>query len=87
LVAHANHLPPAGTPAWCALDDSNPAKLLALASAGEHHVLRIETAQEALAQASRDVADAVDCQAVANGVLRQQWRRESGVYVPRTKVS
>jgi hypothetical protein len=87
LVAQANHLPPAGTPAWCALDDTDPAKLLALAAAGEHFVLRLETAQEALAQASRDVAAAVDCQAIANGVQRQQWRRSSGTYIPRAKVS
>lgn len=56
LVAQANTtLPWAGTPAWRALDDGDPRKLLALAVAGEHHVLRIEIGQEQRAQAAEDV--------------------------------
>lgn len=56
LVDQANHQPVAGSPAWCLLADDDPNKLLALAVAGEHHVLRMETAQEALADASKVVA-------------------------------
>jgi hypothetical protein len=68
LVAQASHLPPAGTPAWCALDDTNPDKLLALALAGQHHVLRVETAQEALAQASQAISASTDWNTVAQRV-------------------
>ena len=56
LVAQYNHLPTAGTPAWIQLADTDPRKLLALATAGEHHVLRVEVAQAALADASKAVA-------------------------------
>lgn len=56
-VAHANcgPLPTAGTPAWAALADGDPRKLLALAVAGEHHVLRLQLGQEARARAAEDV--------------------------------
>lgn len=80
LLAQANcgPLPMAGTPAWCALADDDPRKLLALAAAGEHHVLRVETAQEARAQASKAVASAVDWPRVA-----RRMRHRSEAYIPR----
>jgi hypothetical protein len=65
LVDQANHLPVAGTTAWCALEDADPAKLLALAAAGEHHVLRVETAQAARADASRAVSESADWSTIA----------------------
>ena len=78
LTKHCDDLPAAGTPAWCALTNDDSRKLLALAVAGEHHVLRVETAQEALAAASRTVSAAADWSAIANEIRR---RRE--VYIPR----
>lgn len=75
LVANVNNLPVAGTPAWCALSDNDPAKLIALAVAGEHHVLRVETAQNAMAEASRVVA--------ASPNWRTRPRGNS--YIPRRK--
>lgn len=68
LVAQVGHLPVAGTPAWQALSDDDPRKLLSLAVAGEHYVLRVETAQEAMAEASRAVAAAADWPQVAREV-------------------
>ena len=68
LVAQANNLPVAGTPAWCALADNDPRKLLSLAAEGEHHVLRVETAQEAHAEASHDVSAAADWSALATNI-------------------
>ena len=65
VTAHAADLPTAGTTAWLALSDDDPRKLLALAVAGEHHVLRVETAQEQLAEASKDVSAAIDWVAFA----------------------
>ena len=63
--ANCGPLPWAGTPACASFADGDPRKLLALAVAGEHHVLRIETAQTARAEASRAVSAAVDWPKVA----------------------
>lgn len=64
LVDQANNIPVAGTPAWCALADTDPVKLLSVAVAGEFHVLRMETAQEARCEASRAVSAAADWRGV-----------------------
>ena len=58
--ANCGPLPLAGTPAWGVLADDDPAKLLALAVAGEHAALRWETEQQQRAEASKAVAAAVD---------------------------
>jgi hypothetical protein len=63
--------PMAGTPAWCALDDRDPAKWAALLDAAQHHALRIETAQETQAQTSRDVSAAADWPAIARETQRR----------------
>lgn len=81
LVAHTANLPAAGTPAWCALADGDPRKLLALAVAGEHHVLRMETGQEHLAVLAKDIADAIDCTALARRVRTGR----GPAYIPRKK--
>jgi len=78
LVAHYSALPLAGTPCWCALDDSDPRKLISLAVEGEHHVLRKETAQEARANASNAVAGSADWSAIARKV-----NQHSGFYTKR----
>ena len=86
LVAQANNLPVAGTPAWCALLDRDPRKLLALGVAGEHHVLRMETAQQALAKVSGDIAAAADWANIAREIQQcnsfyaeRPWLRRKGV--------
>lgn len=87
VLAQANvgPLPQAGTPEWCELSDGDPRKLLALAVDGEHHVLRIETAQEACAEASRGVSAAVDWTCIAREVRQREdfygrhpWLRREG---------
>ena len=83
LLAQANDLPSAGTPAWCALSDGDPRKLLALAAAGEHHVLRVEIAQEAQAEESKTIAASADWQAVARAVRQRDQARCSGAYIER----
>ncbi|KKE99468.1 DUF2742 domain-containing protein [Mycolicibacterium obuense] len=73
LVNQANTtLPWAGTPAWRALDDGDPRKLLALALAGEHHVLRIEIGQEAIEDAGQQISAAEDWSVVAQQVQRRR---------------
>ncbi|WP_204807772.1 DUF2742 domain-containing protein [Mycobacterium riyadhense] len=85
LVSQANSgpLPWPGTPAWCALADGDPRKLLALAEFGVHHALRVETAQEAHAGASRAIAAAADWSAVARDRLRHHRALKDGAYIPR----
>lgn len=68
LTAQAGHLPMAGTPAWCELPDDDPRKLLALAADGEHHVLRVEIAREARAEASKAIAAGADWSAVSSEI-------------------
>lgn len=73
-VAQANcgPLPVAGTPAWSALADGDPRKLLSLAVAGEHHVLRTEIGQEQRAQAAEDVWAGEDWSQVAQQFQRRR---------------
>lgn len=81
LVAQANYgpIPAAGTPLWCALSDGDPRKLLAVAIDGVHHVLRIETAQMELADASKAIAGSADWTTVAREI-----QGRNGVYIRRS---
>ena len=54
----------AGTPAWCALDDDHPVKLAAAFDAAQHWALRVDTAQDSQAAASRAISAAFDWAAV-----------------------
>jgi hypothetical protein len=84
VLAQADTTPPAaGTPAWCALADGDPAKLLALAVAGEHHVLRIEIGQEARAEAAKAIAAAADWPKVAREIQQRHAARRSGARIER----
>lgn len=76
--ANCGPIPAAGTPSWCELADGDPRKLLAVAIDGEHHVLRMETAQEQRAGASKAIAAAFDWPQISRDI-----RHRSGVYVPR----
>lgn len=77
VLAQANigPLPWAGVPEWCAMSDGDPRKLLALAVAGEHHVLRVEVAQTAHAEASRAISAAADWSAIANEIRQRRNSR------------
>jgi hypothetical protein len=75
--------PMAGTLAWCALPDDDPVKLAALLDGAQHWALRVETCQQAQAEASREVSAAVHWSAIATEIFR---RRTSG-YIPRRQAS
>lgn len=66
-----NTLPTAGTPEWCGLAEGDPRKLLALAAAGVHHVLRIEIAQQEQAAAAKAISAAADWSGIAGEVRRR----------------
>jgi hypothetical protein len=80
-------LPAAGTPAWCALADGDPRKLLALAAAGEHWVLRTEIAQEKRAEASHEISAAGGWTALARTQLRRADAQRTGTYIPRERTA
>ncbi len=71
--------PMVGSLPWQHLPTDDPAKLAAVLDAARHWALRVETAQDAMAEASRAISTAADWPAVARGMQR----RRSGVYIPR----
>lgn len=75
----AGNYPPAGTPAWCELADGDRRKWAALLDAAQHHVLRVELAQEARAEASKAVAGGDDWSTVAQRIAQGRGR----AYIPR----
>ena len=78
LLVRVGSWPMAGTPTWASLDDGDPAKLAALYDAAQHHALRVDAAQTALADASRAIASAADWAGIAQEALRR-----SGIYISR----
>ena len=79
LLATIPAWPAAGTPAWQQLEDDDPRKWAAVLDAGIHWALKIDTEQEARAQASQDISTAVDCRSIARRV--QQGR--GAAYIKR----
>jgi hypothetical protein len=61
----AGSWPMAGTAEWVALPDNHPSKTAALLDAARHWALRVDTCQQGLAEASRDVSGAADWSAIA----------------------
>ncbi len=70
VLTQSNDWPMLGTPAWCSLAHDDPRKWAALLDAAQHHALRIETAQEARAEASRAIEAAEDWPATAQRIRR-----------------
>lgn len=64
--------PAAGTPEWCALENRNPVKWAAVLDAAQHWALRIDTEQEARAQAAKDIAAGENWAAIATSGLRRE---------------
>jgi hypothetical protein len=83
LLSRVRHWPMIGTATWCALDDDDPAKLAAIYDAAQHYALRVDTAQAALADASRDVAAAADWSAIAAQHRNRADAAASGAYIAR----
>jgi hypothetical protein len=73
----------AGSPAWNRLPDNHPDKLSAVLAAGVLHVLRLDTLQAELAEASHEIACAADWSAVAQRVRNGRGR----AYIPRKAAS
>lgn len=78
LTSQAKPWPMIGTPTWCALDDDDPAKMAAVIDAAQHWALQLETRQEALCDASREISAAADWSALA-----QRYRTHCEFYAAR----
>ena len=76
-------LPHPGTPRWCGLPNDHPHKVAALVLRGSKAVLHDEGDQQALAEASRDIADAANWAAMARRIRAPR----GAAYIPREKAS
>lgn len=74
---HLPELPFPGTPAW--QNTSDAVKALACIAAAPHYALLLDTRQEHLADASKQIAAGENWAAVARSI----HRRQSGLYIPR----
>jgi hypothetical protein len=79
LDAAGGAWPAAGTVEWASLPDDDCRKWAAILAAASHHVLRVETAQVAMAAASKSIAGAQDWASVAREIGQR-----SGAYIPRS---
>jgi hypothetical protein len=81
--ANCGPVPWPGTPAWCAIPDDDPRKLLALAGFGVYQAVSVDAWQEAGAEASSAVSGAADWAQVARSKLQRHNAIRGGIYVPR----
>ena len=72
VLAQVRSWPMVGTPAWCLLADDDPVKLAAVLDAAQHWALRIETCQQADADASSDISAAADWSRIANYIRAER---------------
>jgi hypothetical protein len=75
--------PLAGTPAWCLLNDDDPAKIAAVLDAGRHWALRLDCEQHVRAEASRAISGSADWAAMSRNLRRGTSR----AYIPRRVVA
>jgi hypothetical protein len=74
ILATVGAWPMAGTVEWHQLDDDDPRKLAALLDAAQHWALRVDTTQEAIAQAGEAISVAAPWARIAQANLnRAQW--------------
>jgi hypothetical protein len=83
VLDQANGWPMAGTPRWCALADGDPRKLAALFDAAQHWILRVETCQQARAEAGKAVAAGVDWTRIAQEVRNRAEFEAAHAWVKR----
>lgn len=79
--------PMAGSVAWQQLRDDDPRKWASLLDAARHWALRIDTMQEARAEASRAVAAAADWPAAARELGRLREFRSANPWAKRGVLS
>lgn len=81
ILTNVESWPAAGTLPWQRLADEDPSKWAAILDAGLYGALHMQLRQEALSEASHDIAAAADWSALA-----RQLRNGRGMaYIPRIK--
>lgn len=75
--------PTAGTPEWDSLEDHDERKMAALLDAARHHALRVDAAQDALAQAAEAVYGAADWGRITSEVNGLRNSRKAGKRIER----
>lgn len=83
LLEQADEWPMAGTPEWCLLDAEDPLKWIALLDAARHHALRVETAQEAVADAATAISKDHDWRAISQEISQRRSFYEARPYLKR----
>jgi len=80
LLSRVEEWPLAGSPLWDVLADNDPVKLAAVLDGGRHWALRIDTNQEAMAEAGRAISKSADWKGIAH-----RTANPSSAYIPRRK--
>jgi hypothetical protein len=64
-LGQVDNWPMVGTQAWCELPDTDARKIAAIYDAAQHWALRIDTCQQAMADAGSEISAAADWSAIA----------------------
>jgi hypothetical protein len=81
--ANCGPVPWPGTPAWCAIPDDDPRKLLALAGFGVYQAVSVDAWQDATAEAGSEISAGENWSAIARSNLQRYNALRSGAYIPR----
>jgi len=83
LLARFTSLPLPGTPQWCSLLDTDPAKLTACINVARFWAFDAACRQEAMADAAEAIWEAADWTAIRQALQRRSKAVADGVYIPR----
>jgi Protein of unknown function (DUF2742) len=74
-----------GTPAWCLLEDDDPAKQAAILDGGRHWALRLESCQQAECEASHAISAAADWASIAQYLRTEREYRAARPWMRRVR--
>jgi hypothetical protein len=83
VLNQVNDWPMLGTPSWCSLTRDDPRKWAALLDGAQHWALRVDTCQDARAEASRAVSAAADWPAVSQEMVQLNSFRKANPWTKR----
>jgi hypothetical protein len=83
VLDQVNGWPMLGTPPWCRLAHDDPRKWAALLDGAQHWALRVDSCQEARAEAGRAVSGCADWPAVAREIRSRHDFRTGRPWIKR----
>lgn len=83
LLARFTSLPLPGTPSWCALPDSDPAKMASLLAVARYWAFDAACRQEAKAEASEAIAGAAPWGRIGQELQQRRKVIADGAYIER----